>query len=508
MVVGHGKVTFHDSYNGTANCFVAEHNNGSTAWNLCGGKDIYITWYYGRELSDEVLPTGNWAMKFFNDGVEFYSGEFTLLPEINPEKITLLNQGAHKEHYDSACRTTTCTSIKCDYVCDGRDDEVEVTISQEGCYLTGAASILNYHGVLATPPALNDWLKLNDGYIGAGRVDPIALTKYARANGVNMTFLGSSYGLDELENLIYTYGPQLAWAKSRGHFITVTGMDPEKTTYKIMDPSGGVMTTLAARNYVVPDGGVRIFAGPEFQYTDMSGIIIYFHSPGELVIEDPNGLKTGYDPIEGVYYNEIPRSSYSATGLNDDVDPVPVTDIPMVEELEVMRPSAGDYKLYVMGTGEGTYDLDIAAYDPDGVRSLKQFKDVEVAPGDVHTFSFYYPKASGAGINMGFDGGGQRPKDVNTFLSYIRPSQRQTSLPAGTTSYNMLIAYGESIVPSTFKAVLNGENITNEFSPKPSGAESILLNLVPGRNTLVLSIDAEVNGRISTDKDRLIFVTD
>jgi hypothetical protein len=72
----------------------------------------------------------------------------------------------------------------------------------------------------------------------------------------------------------------------------------------------------------------------------------------------------------------------------------------------------------------------------------------------------------------------------------------------------MLIAYGESIVPSTFKAVLNGENITNEFSPKPSGAESILLNLVPGRNTLVLSIDAEVNGRISTDKDRLIFVTD
>ena len=171
-----------------------------------------------------------------------------------------------------------------------------------------------------------------------------------------------------------------------------------------------------------------------------------------------------------------------------------------------MQPSAGDYNLYVIGTDAGTYSLDIMAYDPEANPSLKRFEDISINQGEIHTYSFYYPKTVGADISIGYDGGGQRPRDVNKFLSYMRPSERQTTLPAGTTNYIMIISYGDSIIPATFNAELNGMDITSLFNPAPGGTEAVTLNLSQGRNTLVLSVDANLPNRIAEDKDRLVFI--
>jgi hypothetical protein len=322
-----------------------------------------------------------------------------------------------------------------------------------------------------------------------------------------MTYLGKST-IDNVEGSIYDYGPQLAYVKKPGssHFVTVTGMNPARTTYKIMDPNGGAKITYADRNYSTPAEGVRGYAGPEYQYTDMSGITISFHSPGDLVIENSVGLKSGHNPLTGIYYNEIPRSSYTQEGIDDYLNPVPDEELDMYKELEIMRPATGDYSLYVMGTGTGTYALYITAIDTNGDASEKSFKGVSITPGEVHNYNFYYANAAGAGIDIGFDGGGQRPKDVNKFLSYARPSMRQTDLPAGTSNYNLIVLYGEDILPSTFNADLNGTDISEKFSPNPGEAQSINLSLDPGRNTLTLSVDAYLNGHVSSDKDRLTFV--
>jgi hypothetical protein len=161
------------------------------------------------------------------------------------------------------------------------------------------------------------------------------------------------------------------------------------------------------------------------------------HPPADLLIEDSEGLKTGYNPITGVYYSEIPRSSYESLSL---IDLDTGERGPITKELEIMQPSAGDYNLYVIGTNTGT-------------------------------------KTVGADISIGFDGGGQRPRDVNKFLSYARPSKRQTTLPAGTTNYIMIILYGDTIIPSTFNAELNGMDITSLFNPAPGGTEAVTLNL-------------------------------
>lgn len=106
-----------------------------------------------------------------------------------------------------------------------------------------------------------------------------------------------------------------------------------------------------------------------------------------------------------------------------------------------------------------------------------------------------------------FDGKGQRPFDVNTFLAYLRPMEAQTTLPQGQNTYNLLIFYGKTIIPKTFKATLNGIDIKGGFNPKPNTSEAVKLNLQKGRNTMVLSIDGiRDDGKRATDTDRLVFI--
>jgi hypothetical protein len=104
-------------------------------------------------------------------------------------------------------------------------------------------------------------------------------------------------------------------------------------------------------------------------------------------------------------------------------------------------------------------------------------------------------------------GGGQR-SDVDAFLSYTRPTAKSVSLPAGTTSYDMEIAYGIDIQQGTFQATLNG-NPVGGFSPVPNTWEVVEIPLSQGRNVLILGVKGtRTDGRTATDKDRLVFIVE
>lgn len=106
-----------------------------------------------------------------------------------------------------------------------------------------------------------------------------------------------------------------------------------------------------------------------------------------------------------------------------------------------------------------------------------------------------------------FDGKGQRSQDVNTFLGYQRPMEAQTTLPQGQTTYYLLVFYGKTILPETFKATLNDIDINGDFHPTADTSEAVKLNLKQGRNILALSVDGMRNdGRKATDTDRLVFI--
>ncbi|MCH8054870.1 MAG: hypothetical protein IH857_01790 [Deltaproteobacteria bacterium] len=105
------------------------------------------------------------------------------------------------------------------------------------------------------------------------------------------------------------------------------------------------------------------------------------------------------------------------------------------------------------------------------------------------------------------DAKGQRPSDVNTFLKFSNPLVTSTTLPAGVKIFDLVIIYGPTINPATFGAVLNGTDITPSFTVSPGGASVVRLDLVDGRNTLVLSVEGvRSDGRTGLDTNRLTFI--
>ncbi len=482
-------VTFVSNFNGQSNCFLFP-----TA--VCGTTSIQIIWFVQSQCS-----VGNFTGKWLANGVQFFSGQYNQLPQIPPGKVPLYNQGAFADAYDTICRTGTQRDV---HRCDGRVGEVPWTIAAKGCAMTSAAMVLSYHGINVTPPTLNTWLTANNGYDLRGNVMWNGISRYAASRGGRLTYLGAG---GNLENAICTNGPHIISVRNGGHWVTATGRDAARTTFNINDPNGGVETTLALR-YNNTFGAIRRFAGPEFSITDVNGIVCRFHSPGEVLIADPLGRRTGLDPLTGQTFSEIPGSTYDTIGLDDESDPANPVPGPDTKDLDIQRAIDGEYSLTVTGTGTGTYDLEIHAFDANQSPSQNTFLSVPISPGVVHKYVFDYSKVPGSQISVGggFDGGGQRPRDVNKFLSYIIPGDSPTTLPPGTTTTTIFIVYGKTIIPSSFAAQLNGVNVAGLFSATPGSSQMVTLNLQPGRNVLVLSVEGSLPSRVARDTDRLVFI--
>ncbi|NVM22234.1 MAG: hypothetical protein HWN68_10705 [Desulfobacterales bacterium] len=128
-----------------------------------------------------------------------------------------------------------------------------------------------------------------------------------------------------------------------------------------------------------------------------------------------------------------------------------------------------------------------------------KFTNKFAADEELHEYLDYFPTL--------FDGKGQRPADVNTFLSYANPLQMRTELPSGTTKFSLHIFYGQTIDPATFKAELNRQDISSQFEPKPVGDQVVELNLRKGQNVLLVSIKGKrKDDRTAKDRDRLVFI--
>lgn len=106
-----------------------------------------------------------------------------------------------------------------------------------------------------------------------------------------------------------------------------------------------------------------------------------------------------------------------------------------------------------------------------------------------------------------YNGGGQKPDDVNLFLRYSNPKQSQMELPQGTDKFDIFIYYGKTIKKETFKATLNDQDIKNLFHPVPGGGDWVKINLQSGRNVLVFSVDGlNQKGQVANDKDQLVLI--
>jgi len=502
-------IVFYSSYNGQQNCWV-----GSLSGTICGTTSIYITWF----IQSQCFTDGTYQMDFLYNGQPFSSGSFDLLPEIPPDSLptdlSIYNQGMYdgsdptRDHYDKRCYVTDPDDR---HNCDDRAGEKLIFIKKLGCYLSAAALVTTYHGVALTPPELNTILNASENPNGYnnGCVDPEVVAKVATDRGVPMSFIGRE-GTSTLMHNICAYGPQLMGVNCDsgvpGHWVLAIGIDRGTNSYKIVNPSGGRVTTLYDRYHTFC--ATRVFSGPEYVVTIKSRIVATFHSPVELLLTDPMGRRLGRDPVTGQLYEEIPHAYYNDVGLDDDETGDREIDPP--KELYLPRPDSGDYSLIVLGTGDGTYTADFEAADVNGTESTSQIQNVPISTGEIQNLSFHYDSTAGSTTTLqlagGYDGGGQRPRDVNKFLSYGNPSESQTQLAAGTQTFPLLIFYGPETDPSTFLAELDRNDVTALFNPQPGTSEIVELPLGSGRNVLKVSIDGQLPNRTATDTDRLVFM--
>ncbi len=251
------------------------------------------------------------------------------------------------------------------------------TIKRWGCWMTSAAMIINFWGQKSSPPFqtnpgnLNTWLRNNKGYDG-GLVVHAAITKYASVNNVSLYYKGLISGRNDavLDDYVTSGNPVIIGVDLRpnskgvlvpNHWVVATGKTTvgSQSTYSINDPIYGITTLLDkwSNNY----SNIVLFSGTP---ADPRTLRISAHSPVELLVTDPLGRKSGFDPTTNTTWNEIPNAIYVEQSLAPDDG----SSVPALENkfLDISSPLDGDYVIEMIGTGEGPYEIDSFASDLSG----------------------------------------------------------------------------------------------------------------------------------------------
>src|SRR5262245_13592795 len=485
--------TFHSNFNGQQDCFVSQFQI------ICGTTSIQVLWF----LQSQCQTAGTWNAQWSNSTIPVQT--FEMKSEIEGSRLPLQRQSDFPtDSYDETCHRNTAGNDEVIF-CPAADPVpaglVRWTIGRKGCYMTDVAMILSYHGFPMTPLTLNAALISlgRAGFDRKGNVIPGGGPKYASDHGVKISYPAPSQG--SLRTNICRYGPQLVRVPNlTQHWVTAYGI-AQNGDVLVRDPSRG--HNLSS---ISPPTQIRLFSGPQFQFFDqITGMSFTFHSPVEAFVTDPMGRRAGFDPITQTAFNEIPNAFYDQDLANEDDENVLPEPNPG-KRLEVFEDVDGDYLVTVTGTDTGTYDADILTFDLAGNIPSSSLDAIPTAPGIVQTYLFHFDhtNAGNSSLGGGFDGGGQRPRDVNKFLTYGNPSQSSTTLPAGTANFQLIIFYASGILPATFHADLNGLNVIPLFHPVAGTSETVNLPLAPGRNVLKLSIDGQLPSRVATDSDRLV----
>lgn len=535
-------ITFHANLSGQQDCWVGPQQT------ICNAPVLIVTWF----VQTQCFTAGTFSMTFFHQGTPFSSSTFQIAPTIPTHTVPgdnsdpvpndpgiNYNQGAYSSvqygrnipggDFCSFPRTVNGQTKNVVGHCDAVNHPTEkiMFISQLGCALTDATMVLGYFGMFTDPPTLNTYLANHGGYDDGGGVQWPVVQQYAADHNFPLGYNGTSQGGNTVRQPMCSKGPTIVPVQHtvlnpvtgkhvlHHHFVTAWGqVDDPASTFLLKDSNGGrgdlLSGTVEPFNYNNTYFGTREFQGPDqnFTFVTFNGrLTVKIHSPAELLITNSAGQRTGLDPVTNTSFNEIPGAAYfddTITDLEDTSDDPAESDS---KTLDLGAPAADTFTLTVTGTDVGTYSLELTSFDPSFQQTGTALQDIPTSPGAIQTFTFTTPIVTGQSFPLsgGFDGGGQRPRDVNHFLSYGNPTTDKVTLPTGTSTFPLLIFYGTQNVVGSFSAVLNGTDVSTLFNPTPGTFEVINIPLQAGSNVLKLSMDGNLGTRVATDTDRLVF---
>ena len=241
-----------------------------------------------------------------------------------------------------------------------------------------------------------------------------------------------------------------------------------------------------------------------FDYAQNRSVInLRLYSNNAMLLTDPEGRRTGIDPLSGSSYKEIPNGFYGTTGLRDAVtgDPGPET-----QELTVTRPIDGEFSIRILCSYEEKYYFEIFGYDAAGDFGHILTREIQHELYTVHTYSLRYKKGNEKDLDTmtlrgGYDGTGDERRDGNLLLSYFTCSSSDIELSAGTKQFSLGVWYYEGTDPKSFKATLNGKDISALFTPKANSNGIVTLDLTQGSSSLVLEIEGDMQSQRLIDTD-------
>ena len=100
---------------------------------------------------------------------------------------------------------------------------------------------------------------------------------------------------------------------------------------------------------------------------DMSALDISVGNADEVLVVDPLGRQTGYDPASGGILEGIPQSAHFADCIeNSDLTGLPGTNT--AHQIEIYQPLPGNYQVFLIGKNAGAYQLALRSYLADGTQ--------------------------------------------------------------------------------------------------------------------------------------------
>lgn len=276
-------------------------------------------------------------------------------------------------------------------------------IKQCGCAITSVVMVARYYDITeaqgkdVNPKEINNWLKNEPGGYKNGALNWEAAAKYTgnRIKVEKLVDVKDDYNL--LAEYLNKNQPVIAKeARGRGglphdHFIVID--NKLATTYGVKDPAWYNTKTLNEvtdnsnhiRGYENGFDGLRIYKkGDEITRPSMT---FGLGSPAELLITDPQGRKVGKDQ-NGIEYNEIPNAFYFEENYDDPTGEEPPSE-DKNKSLYILEPLKGEYKLNVIGTGNGSYSLYSSFYDNRGNPLAKEFHS-EITAGQIVQYSIFF----------------------------------------------------------------------------------------------------------------------
>jgi hypothetical protein len=342
-------------------------------------------------------------------------------------------------HCTANCHTNDCTD-QTPWACYPYDHPTSQdpcnTICKNGCLLTDLSMGLNYVSqtfglplpfIVSDPGGLNSFLNTNCnqppracafGYANNGALFPALAT--AQVDQASPSTVGhykwvplDSQVYDTRNNptktmsvlnsilcgsyMNYPAAPVIVEVQGRdgprSHYVLVYGKN-QQGDYQIVDPGHRGYTSLTGFPYNKSFALRGFVTDPP----DPSALGVESEGNADVLVIDPTGLQTGFDPSTGTFVNTIPQSAHDTDQIDAD-DGTSGTIGPWYS-VGVDRPPQGTYQVLVTGKNSGPYTVTIHGISRDGSLQRPSVITGTLAPGAVARFQVNYSPTPGSHINV------------------------------------------------------------------------------------------------------------